>query len=351
MAPKTRSTADAQRTAREPESTDQEPAGGGATAQQANVQGLVDLAKGLSADELRRALATLGAQTPTRPDTDDAAVQPPPQERPAAEQPAGNGTPARAGGGADIAEAIADEDDEEGPYDQDEYEGYGYPNSTAMRAADVGNLFHGGATPVAYDERNPYPRSVQLRSFASHYKPSTAGDFATAEIYDKLGTANQKEMCTLVPMVSYLHDMRVGLARFVDDIQYVLTDADSAPTRRDFVDVIAEARIFSKQCETLFELGTQRVDELEALSRSQLDAAEYDPLYGNERSQSGARSALGEALHTFRTVNRHRRIGGAIAAEDVRRLGTRNQRAPRITGGAGTGGGRGGGGGSGGLTY
>jgi len=290
----------------------------------------------------------LGAQTPTRPDTDDAAVQPPPRGRPAAEQPAGSGAPARAGGGADIDEEIADGFEEEGLDDPDEYEGYGYRNSMAMRATDVGSLFSGGALPVAYDLDNPYPRPRQLQSFASHYKPSAAGDFASAEIYNKLGSANQREMCTLVPLASYLHDTHTCLARLVDDIRLVLTDADSAPTRRDFVDVLAEVRTLAKQSETLFEFTTQRVDELEALSRSQLDAAEFDPLYGNERSQSGARSALGETLQRSRTANRHRRIGGAIAAEDVRRLGTRNQRAPRTTGGASTGGGRGGGGGSGG---
>lgn len=313
MAPNTRSTADAQRTTSEPESAGQEPAGGGATAQQANVQGLVDLAKGLPADELQQVLATLGAQTPTRPDTDDAAVQPPPRGRPAAEQPAGSGAPARAGGGADIDEEIADGFEEEGLDDPDEYEGYGYRNSMAMRATDVGSLFSGGALPVAYDLDNPYPRPRQLQSFASHYKPSAAGDFASAEIYNKLGSANQREMCTLVPLASYLHDTHTCLARLVDDIRLVLTDADSAPTRRDFVDVLAEVRTLAKQSETLFEFTTQRVDELEALSRSQLDAAEFDPLYGNERSQSGARSALGETLQRSRTANRHRRIGGAIA--------------------------------------
>ena len=46
--------------------------------------------------------------------------------------------------------------------------------------------------------------------------------------------------------------------------------------------------------------GAERLDELEAVSHSKLEAAEFEPRYCNERSQSGGRSALGQGLTNTR---------------------------------------------------
>ena len=43
--------------------------------------------------------------------------------------------------------------------------------------------------------------------------------------------------------------------------------------------------------------GAERLVELGAVGHSKLEAAEFEPQYGNERSQSGARSARGPQLH------------------------------------------------------
>ena len=84
---------------------------------------------------------------------------------------------------------------------------------------DIGKLFGGYELPIPFEVENPFQRSVPLRGRTSHYKPSTAGDTIHAEVYDSLGAANKREMCTLIPTLSYLHDLSAFLTEFVGDIQ------------------------------------------------------------------------------------------------------------------------------------
>eukprot|EP00967_Tisochrysis_lutea_P134285 scaffold236951_cov30-Tisochrysis_lutea.AAC.1 len=55
-------------------------------------------------------------------------------------------------------------------------------------------------------EDSPYPRARGVRHHTVHYTPEAAGDSIHAEIYKELGAANRREMCTLLPSLSYLHD-------------------------------------------------------------------------------------------------------------------------------------------------
>ena len=250
------------------------------------------------------------------------------------------------GGGAERGDPTGENYDF---YDSDDDLDAGHgQGGSALRADDVGNLFIGKPTPIAYDPDNPMYRCRGLRGHTSHYTPGAAGDHMHNEIYKKLGAANQREFCTLLPMGSYLFDTKSGLGRLVDDIKCCLANGGE-PTRREMLDVLGELRAFRQQTESLFEFAAERVDELEAVARGgALDAAEFEPNYGNERSQSGARSTLGEALQRSRIVRRHNRIGGAVAAEEVRRLGSRRTIPTGRIGGGGGGGGSGGGTGSGG---
>lgn len=159
-----------------------------------------------------------------------------------------------------------------------------------------------------------------LRQRTSHYSPDAAGDTVSAKIFNKLGQASQKELCTLVPLASYLWDASMLGAD--------LLDAVPAP-----VGAVLERLLL--QLNSCLSFAQERLDELEALSKDKLRAASFGPLYDNERAQSGARSALGAALHDSHVQRFHTRIAATAAADDVR----------SITGtGTGTGGNRGRGG-------
>ena len=85
------------------------------------------------------------------------------------------------------------------------------PTHHSLKASE---LFKGGALLCPHDlGGNPYPRAHALRAFATHYDPEVAGDTVHAKLYRELkSTANQREMCTLLPTLSYQHDAIVCLA-------------------------------------------------------------------------------------------------------------------------------------------
>jgi uncharacterized membrane protein YgcG len=224
--------------------------------------------------------------------------------------------------------------------------------------ATFAELFGGHELPCAhYVDSNPFPRATMLRARTSHYKPAAAGDTVSAEVYDSLGAAGRRELCTAVPLASYLFDLVASVGEFEATVR-----GARGPLPR--AEVLELLDLLGTQASSCFSFLQERLDELEGLSKDGLRAASFEPMYGNERSQSGARSRLGQALHASHLSRRHTRISSAAAAADVRAItGTAAPQphvsTPRVTaatllrgvggggggGGTGTGGGSGGGGG------
>ena len=71
---------------------------------------------------------------------------------------------------------------------------------------------------------------------------------------------------------------------------------DPGDARRALRLVHEQVRAARLQAGSILAFGQERLDELESVGKGPLEAAEFDPLYGNERSQSGARSLLGQRL-------------------------------------------------------
>jgi hypothetical protein len=189
----------------------------------------------------------------------------------------------------------------------------------ADAASRFGVLFGGHELYCEHDvQGNPFPRVAMLRARTSHYAPDAAGDTINAKVYSKLGQAGQKEMCTLVPLASYLWDAAV----YGDD----LLDAVPASLRPALKRLVL-------QLGACLSFTQERLDELEALSVDKLRASSFDPLYNNERSQSGARSLLGQTLHDSHVQRRHTRISATAAAEEVRALTGTGGGTPRGRGG------------------
>ena len=182
----------------------------------------------------------------------------------------------------------------------------------------VGELFGGHVLACDYDSDNPFERKRGLQQRTSHYSPAAAGDTVHAELHRKLGAANQREVCTLLPSLSYMYDLCAHLERLEDAIGDERDDpGDSRRALRLVHEQVRAARL---QAGSILAFGQERLDELESVGKGALEAAEFDPLYGNERSQSGARSLLGQRLHESRVSRRHTRLGSAVASADIARL-------------------------------
>ena len=179
----------------------------------------------------------------------------------------------------------------------------------------VGELFGGHVLACDYDSDNPFERKRGLQQRTSHYSPAAAGDTVHAELHRKLGAANQREVCTLLPSLSYMYDLCAHLERLEDAIGDERDDpGDSRRALRLVHEQVRAARL---QAGSILAFGQERLDELESVGKGPLEAAEFDPLYGNERSQSGARSLLGQRLHESRVSRRHTRLGSAVASADM----------------------------------
>ena len=252
----------------------------------------------------------------------------------------GSHKPRRAGGGC----GDDDDDDDDGDGNrrggggtgrsggesdggEDDEGGSEYADAAGRFAA----LFGGHPLPCPHDaEGNPFPRPPSLRARTVHYSPEAVGDFLGADFYRRLGEGQKRELCTLIPLCSYLHDLCVAFA----DLSDALRDGARPPSRAA---CLAALDPLAVHAESLLSFAKERVDELEVLSKDRLRAAGFDPLYGNERSLSGARSALGEALHSSHVAKRHSRISGAAASADVRALAGRTtsssatRRTPRAS--------------------
>ena len=73
---------------------------------------------------------------------------------------------------------------------------------------DAVELFSGHKPACDYDSDNPFERKRGLQLRTSHYTPAAAGDTVHAELHRKLGApANQREVCTLLPSLSYIYDL------------------------------------------------------------------------------------------------------------------------------------------------
>ena len=142
--------------------------------------------------------------------------------------PTARGTPKprRAGGGG----GDDDDDDDDGDGDrrgsggagrsggesdggEDDEGGSAYADASERFAA----LFGGHPLPCPHDaEGNPFPRPPSLRARTVHYSPEAVGDFLGADFYRRLGEGQKRELCTLIPLCSYLHDLCVAFADLSD---------------------------------------------------------------------------------------------------------------------------------------
>ena len=235
-------------------------------------------------------------------------------------------------------------DSEESDYESDD----GWAPGGGRGGVVFGDLFKGHPLPCSHDEENnPYERKRTLRRVTCHYNPRAAGDTVHSEIYNALGEANKREMCTLLPALSFMWDlcaeMRDLTASLSDELHYPSGQSSEQllrATRR-------RVKCCSEQAQSIVSFSAERLDELEAVSHSKLEAAEFEPQYGNERSQSGARSAMGQSLTNTRREKNHQRLVSAVASDHVKQL--RGLSAPRPPRQQPKGLGGGGGGGGGGL--
>lgn len=183
--------------------------------------------------------------------------------------------------------------------------------------------------PCDHVEDNPFPRAPALRARACHYSPSAAGDSLHGEIHSALkriskDTAHELvkvELSTLVPVCSILYDLQ----GFIDSAADAAGDDDVA---RAF-------SIASQQLHAARELTTERLDELAGAAHGRLErAAHADIMYGQERTLTGARSALGNFIAlstTTRSVSSH--VGGIARdrVSGVRGTPVRPGGDPRLT--------------------
>ena len=262
----------------------------------------------------------------------------------------------RVQGGARDAPAPRDAQDDE----VDDAGGGNVSISTA-RLVDI-MQGEGRILPCPHDASNPFPRAPSLHARACHYSPAAAGDAVHAEIDKSLQSVSKetaialtkRELRTLVPALSSLFDLQV----FVDSAaQAAAGDADVAAVLGTIGQQLAAGR----------ELLSERLDELAGAAKGVSDhAAVADLIYGQERTLTGARSALGDflALSTStRVLSAHvgavaRARATAVrgttpqgppnsprtAAQQLRRLGNRNQTPPSAPSGGGRGQGGAGGG-------
>ena len=66
--------------------------------------------------------------------------------------------------------------------------------------------------PPSSGSDNTFERKSGLQQRTPHYAPAAAGDTLHAELHRKLGAANQREVCTLLPSLSYIYDLHTYLA-------------------------------------------------------------------------------------------------------------------------------------------
>jgi hypothetical protein len=137
-----------------------------------------------------------------------------------------------------------------------------------------------------------------------------------AKIYRELRSpACQREMCTLLPTLSYQHDLIVCLTDAHRLCPRLARRGD--PIATDACQLISCGLA---QLDTMHEFGKQRLDELEAVALGSLEANKYDPLYNNARANIGARSTLGQYLTDSASDRRHPALIGASARHTVKDL-------------------------------
>ena len=149
----------------------------------------------------------------------------------------------------------------------------------------VGELFGGHVLACDYDSDNPFERKRGLQQRTSHYSPAAAGDTVHAELHRKLGAANQREVCTLLPSLSYMYDLCAHLERLEDAIGDERDDpGDSRRALRLVHEQVRAARL---QAGSILAFGQERLDELESVGKGALEAAEST----HSTAMSGRRAA------------------------------------------------------------
>ena len=172
----------------------------------------------------------------------------------------------------------------------------------AISSSQHGELFAGHPLPLPNIE-GPFHRPPTFANRTNHYRPSAAGDSLHGEIYSAIGAAGKRELCTLVPACSYQFDTVVYAAEIGEKLRRMRESGDTHVPISEVLEIIGA---IGTQVESTLSHQKERLDELEAFALGGTGrAATFDPLYGNERSLSGARSGLGQALHASLDARRH----------------------------------------------
>jgi hypothetical protein len=137
-----------------------------------------------------------------------------------------------------------------------------------------------------------------------------------AKIFDELRSPTcQREMCTLLPTLSYHHDVIVCLTE-----AHELCFGLARKGKREATEAFELISRCLTQLGTMHEFGKERLDELEALTLGSLEANKFDPMYNNARTHVSARSSLGQYLTDTALDRRKSALIGASARRTVKDL-------------------------------
>ena len=166
------------------------------------------------------------------------------------------------------------------------------PESTgeAANAAVFAGIFNGYTLSVDYDVNNPFKRIETHRQRTCHYHPKIVGDPGAGEIVDALlargCAAGSYEMRSLVPCLSYLHDL----------LHHLKTKSSAALNLADAGDHEAAAALSmdtsiaaAQQVDSVVQHMMERLAVLRRLSSgNHEELALYNGLYDAEHRNTGS---------------------------------------------------------------
>ena len=166
------------------------------------------------------------------------------------------------------------------------------PESTgeAANAAVFAGIFNGYTLSVDYDTNNPFKRVETHRQRTCHYHPKIVGDPGAGEIVDALLSrgcaAGSYEMRSLVPALSYMHDL----------LNHLKTKSSAALNLADLGDHEAAAALSmdtsiaaAQQVDSILQHLMERLAVLRRLSSgNHEELALYNGLYDAEHRNTGS---------------------------------------------------------------
>ena len=213
--------------------------------------------------------------------------------------------------GSAPAPSSAEEGDALGEGDEahdllDQLEAIGQPAEVS-----VAELFHAMPLPVPHDEYNPFERSRIFRSQSCHYVPKLGGDSLAQGSYDALlettrlpGNITVRtgawahsyiyELRSIVPALSYLHDLRASTSSAAADLAGAVADGTLPPTLAHLPQTLVD---LSVQSDSIYEHLNQRlsiVNNLAMGAETELECLRR--LFDRERRMAGQQSRVEQAI-------------------------------------------------------